>query len=178
MINELHELTMTRVSECSPLETKDGFTVPFIKDNVKYLMHCYTSRNKLDLCLAAPKILMDPLMPWNFPVVGDALIVFGKTPNLNDGYALRARIIKSSFKYSDGSGRVDTSIPPNEFLLFTNMKMDKPTLKDDYVIVLNWLMMVADESYGAFFDRSGRPATIDLAYLSEDDNEETLVDEA
>ncbi len=135
--------------------------------------------NKLDLCLAAPKPLMEKLIPANFPAVGEDLIVFGESLNLDDGYALRARIIKSSYKFTDGSGRVDTSMPGNEFLLFTNMKMDKPTLKYDYVVVLNWLMKVSDESYGAFFDRSGGPATLDLAYHSDDSTvtDASIVDE-
>ncbi len=98
MINSLHELTMTRVSGCKPLPFKDGVTVPFMKDDEEYCMHCYTSPDKRDLLLAAPKTIMESIIPWNFPAVGEGLIVFCKTPNLNDGYAIPAKIITSLHK--------------------------------------------------------------------------------
>ena len=166
MINALHELTMTRVRGSLPLTNQDGFTVPFIKDSQEYMLHCYTSRNPLDLVLAAPQHLMQPLIPANFPVIGDGRIVFGKSPNRDDGYAMQARRIRSAFTYTDQSGRV--TIDPfvgDEFLQFTDMKMDKPTLKDDYVTVLNYLMCESDVSFGARFNRLGGPRTL---FLEED----------
>ncbi len=143
MINALHELTMTKVRGSLPLSNKDGFTVPFIKHHQEYLLHCYTSPNTLDLHLAAPKPLMQRLIPANFPVVGEDLIVFGKSPNLDDGYALRACIIRSVFTYTDRSGRVRTDpFIGEEYLLFTNMKMEKPTLMDDSLMKISHLVIL------------------------------------
>ena len=179
MINALHELTMTRVRGSLPLTNQDGFTVPFIKDGQEYMLHCYTSRsNPLNLVLSAPQTLMQPLIPANFPVFGDGLIVFGKSPNRDDGYALQAYRIRVVFTYTDQSGRVRTDpLIGDEFLRFSNMRMDSPTLKDDYVTVLNYLMCESDDSFGARFNRLGGPRTLILDEDQSIDDEDSSEDE-
>ncbi len=137
MMNALHELTtgMTKVSGSKPLPFKDGFTVPFLKDCEEYFMHCYTSFDKMDLVLAAPYDIMESIIPWNFPVVGPGFLVFCKTPNLDDGYALQAKIITSLHKTETRTGKVFVSSFPAQYVYFTQLKMACSTLKDDYAVV-------------------------------------------
>ncbi len=152
-INVLHNHTITRVLGCKLINGRDCFTVPFIKDSVKHLLYYYTSHNNLDLYLSAPKPLMEPLIPANFPVVGEDLIVFGESINHNDWYLMQAKIIKSTNVKTDGSGSVDTSVPRKEYLYFTLSRT---------------IISLSSTGSSPFFDLSGRPATLDLAYHSED----------
>ncbi len=92
------------------------------------------------------------------------MVVFGENINCNDGYVMQAKTIKSTNVKTDGSGCVDTSVPRKEYLYFTDMEMSSLTLKDDYVIVLNWLIAKSDDAWDSFFYLSGR----NLAYHSED----------
>jgi hypothetical protein len=72
--------------------------------------------------------------------------------------------------------RIDPLIG-DEFLQFSNMRMDSPTLKDDYVTVLNYLVCESDDSFGARFNRLGGPRTLILDEDQSIDDEDSSEDE-